>query len=639
MDLAAIAQKIKSRIPLSSVVSAAVKLRGRNANFLGLCPFHSEKTPSFHVRDQVGRFKCFGCGASGDIFEFVMRLQGIAFAEALSQLAERAGVDHRSSVKTPRHSIKASADRGPLMAQKVAQEFFRQQLFSDQSGRAALGYLTEKRGLSENMIAQAGLGFGGKAASKFIDHLKKNGISENCAHEAGLLLSRTTISNAPFLSRITIPIRGVQGDIIAFGARSISSADSAPKYVNTHSYAHYEKRKNLFGIFESKGAVLKGNTLVLVEGYFDAMALWALGMPAVALCGTSFSQDHASIIGKLCGRVILCLDSDEAGFCAMNKVLVELCRRDISAKMVLLEKNDPGAYLSDDSLSELKRIFLKPHDAISFVVDQAVVKANGGSVSERIEHIDSLLPIFAAIKRPLLRRQYVWYLANRLHEDPSILWNEVQQRIRKIKKPKEDLDPASNRESRELLPQERLLFSLIILYPDLLDEVARSFADISKEMESIIVESARLMREENQELALSSIVSHVREEYPNLWPGISELLWDRMRISREEALAALSGMSGISDRARLREALRKKRKELQRFEKNGDFSAMLQTLKEHRDLLSTRKNTNSGVIKTISSEEVFHASQAPRAHRTNIDNKNQDLEGLGSPCEFDEDWL
>jgi DNA primase len=606
-------------------VSAAVTLKGRSPNFLGLCPFHQEKTPSFHVRDNVGRFKCFGCGASGDVFEFLMRLRGIQFSEAMLELSKQAGLYEEPRIKSPSEKKEA---KDPRFAQAMAQEFFVEQL---KGFVPAMDYLQKQRGLSVKMIKQAGIGFGGVSREAFLAHLKTRKVPEQLAIEAGLLKQGQFSRISPFFSRITFPIRDGDENIIAFGGRAFLNTDNTTaKHVNTHSYQHYEKRKTFYGWHESKAAMLKGVTPVLVEGYFDAMAMWALGYPALALCGTSLTKEHVTTLKRQSSRLLICFDTDAAGIQALRHALEELFRANISPNLVLLKEKDPGAYLEKKNLEALRQCVETPIDALCFLIDEASATA-AGSVAERMHQLDLLLPIFSSIHRPLLRRQYVAYFAKRFLEEPAMLWAEIEKKIKPSMRRKTEAisqDP--------LNPQERLLLQIALSAPSLIPTMTPNLLHASSDMQKIFQGLAPFIvdKEQKSELDDAGIEALVKGINRQIWPQIKEVIDNRVDFSDDEAKASLIAMKDQLEKRKRQETLRKKRSQLRDLEKKGDFIGVLSTLKE-QSLLRLAKprqeKSEKPQEKKLSSSKESSLDQKRKA---------KNIEDLDGDSFFDtgEDW-
>lgn len=559
-----IVQNIKKRLLISSIVRQAIELKGSGSHFLGLCPFHKEKTPSFHVRDHVGSFKCFGCGASGDVFAFIMRLRGIGFKEALSELSEKAGL---SDVPKVRAEKPIKNDEALLRAQAVASRFFIEQLHGD-AGRSVMNYLLKDRRLKESMIKQAGIGFGGSSNRDFLNYLAHNNVREQTAIDAGLIKPGNFSKVAQFLGRITIPIKRSDGTIVAFGGRAFENDDpNQPKYVNTHAYLHYEKKKSFYGLFESKAAILQGQIPFLVEGYFDAMALWAAGVPALALCGTALSDDHIQLLKRMSSRVVMCFDDDDAGYKALRSSLVKLWRSNILSNAVVLDKKDPGDYLASGQLAQLKKCIGQPVDATCLVIDRVALNIDS-DISTRISEIDELLPIFATIARPLMRRQYVAYLAQKLHEDPGILWSEISQKAKKLR-PKDVVAASPVPSVLSLGAEEKWLLQILRCAPHLAEQVS-----------PLLWEKIRP--------DLKPLFLHINE-HPEQIKQLLSGEYEDLRFSVEEAREMLEALHERLSKSLRRDALKIKRQELQRAEKEKDFASVFKTLREHSSILAKNK--------------------------------------------------
>lgn len=565
LDLAA---EVKKKLPISSVIKKTVELRGSGNRFLALCPFHQEKTPSFQVRDDVGRYKCFGCGASGDAFEFLMRLRGLSFKEAVSELAEEAGIGSRAPKSLGQAKV-AKYQKDVAEANKVAHRFFMEQLRHKSAGLEARRYLIKDRKLTGPMIAQAAIGFGGDNKDDFIAYLRQKGISIECALSAGLLKQGPFSVIAPFLSRIIFPIRTSDGRIIAFGGRSfLPSASDTPKYVNTHGNELYEKKKAFYGLFESRSAIQKGQTPCLVEGYFDAMAMWAAGIPALALCGTALSAEHARLLKRLSSRLLIAFDQDAAGLKALKASLSLLFAEQIQASVIELSRKDPGEYLREEALLELSLQAANASDALCYAIDHMAVLGQG-DIANRIAQIDELMPIIKNIARPLIRRQYVVYLAKKLHEDPTLLWMEIEKQKRSGTEGRRHKSfVAADSTDQVLSAHERLLAPIFLAHPVLLDEAEGLLGLVSAQF-------LNFFPKQDSDEPLGREILKAGEE------GIAFTL--------EEAQAVITGLVEQAERRKAKALLTKKRQTLQQAEKEKDFTLVLQSLKEQSEALAAQK--------------------------------------------------
>lgn len=300
-------EAVRERARIEEIVSAHVTLKPAGVGSLkGLCPFHDERTPSFHVRPGVGRWHCFGCGEGGDVISFVQKIDGMGFTDAVEFLADRAGVQLRYEDSR----TGAAADRGPreepgrrqrlIEAHKVAAEFYSEQLFGPgaQAGRAFLAERSFDRGDAEHF----GVGYAPTGWDALLRHLQGRGFTQAELVASGLVSQGQRGIYDRFRGRLVWPIRDVTGAVIGFGARRLYDDDQGPKYLNTPETSLYKKSQVLYGIDLAKKSIAQGKRVVIVEGYTDVMAAHLSGVDsAVATCGTAFGGDHAKVVRRLLG--------------------------------------------------------------------------------------------------------------------------------------------------------------------------------------------------------------------------------------------------------------------------------------------------------------------------------------------------
>ena len=306
-------QRVKDATDLLVLVGQAVKLRKQGAAWVGLCPFHSERTPSFQVLADRGFYHCFGCGKHGDAFTWLMEREGLTFPEAMEQLARAAGIDlPKVRERSPAEVDHESRLRAALEA---AQAFYMKRLGETAK---ALDYL-KGRGMTEAFCAEAGFGCAPDAWEVLVNHLRSLGFSHELIEQTGLASRSERGSLVDFLrNRLTIPIHDARGRLIAFGGRAFG--DEKPKYMNTRETALFSKGQVLFGFHRAKGQLRDG--ALVVEGYFDVLQLHQEGIHgAVAPLGTALTEGHLQQIGRFTKRLILCFDGDAAGQRAMEKAL------------------------------------------------------------------------------------------------------------------------------------------------------------------------------------------------------------------------------------------------------------------------------------------------------------------------------
>jgi len=330
---------IKNKLDIIEIISDRVKLRKSGNRWLGLCPFHNEKTPSFSVSQEQQFFHCFGCGKGGDIFTFIMQTEGLNFNETLELLAHRAGIEIRNEKRGKKNSRSASE------ILELANSFFRRGL-SSAEGSAARAYL-DRRALLKEASERFELGWSYPSWDALIRLFREEKISDREALDAGLVIEGQKGLYDRFRGRIMFPIRDLAGRIIAFGGRLIDG-DGA-KYINSPEGVAYSKRKNLYLLNMAKNTMKSKGRAIVVEGYTDAIRMHIYGYSeTVGTLGTALTEEQASLIKRFCDRCYLCYDSDEAGKDASLKGMRILADAGLEAYVISLPRGkDPDALLSE----------------------------------------------------------------------------------------------------------------------------------------------------------------------------------------------------------------------------------------------------------------------------------------------------
>lgn len=414
--------EIKRRVDLATVVGRYVRLKKSGNGWTGLCPFHEEKTPSFNVRSDRGVFKCFGCGAAGDLFSFLELKTGQLFADIVKKMALELGIKIDVSARTPRAAALLETNERLYAALEKAQEFFKSTLLSNNH---ALSYLLKDRGLAVDDIDKRGIGFAGISDQALFDFLKAHKIEIDDAVTLGLVRPGRNGNYGFFARRITVPIRDHRGKIVAFAGRIFGeNEENRPKYINSPSSPVYEKSQLLFGLYESLPGLKQGLPAVLVEGYFDVMAVQKLDVPAVAPCGTSLTEEHVQLLSRYTKSVLLCFDRDAAGRAAQKKALMMLLKNGFHVRAVELSGKDPDSIVLEGKGEELKKSLMQAKDAIE-VLCREVSRISIFGMSERIGALEALMPYLAASSSALVNRQYIKLAARILGEEERILIKEV----------------------------------------------------------------------------------------------------------------------------------------------------------------------------------------------------------------------
>ncbi len=341
-------QQILSRIDVVEIVGSFVKLKKRGTNYLGLCPFHNEKTPSFTVSPTKEIYKCFGCGRSGNSISFLMEHEKYSYAESLRWLANKYNVEIEETETSPEFKIQQQAADSLYIINSFAQKYFSEQLFDTEEGQdIALSYLKE-RGFREEIIKKFQLGFNPETRDGFTKAALAAQYNLEYLQKSGLVAVRDGNSYDNYRGRIIFPIHNQSGKILGFGARIIKNNDKAPKYINTPENEIYIKSKILYGSYFARHAIDKADECLLVEGYTDVVSLHQAGIEnVVASGGTSLTPDQLRLIKKYTNNLTIIYDGDSAGIKAALRGLDLALEESLNVKLVLIpDKEDPDSYVN-----------------------------------------------------------------------------------------------------------------------------------------------------------------------------------------------------------------------------------------------------------------------------------------------------
>jgi DNA primase len=375
-----VTREIHARVDIATFIGEHVALKRRGRDLVGLCPFHAEKTPSFHVHPDEGYFMCFGCGAAGDVIAFVQRMETVPFPEAVRILAKRAGIE--LAAEDPR-AARASSEREAIYeANAVAAQYFRR-MFASDAGAPARAYC-EKRGFGEAIVVRFHLGYAPEGWDGLVEELRRNGVDLATAQKAGLVKpgQRPGSFYDFYRGRLMVPTYAITGEVIAFGGRLLGEGE--PKYLNTATTPVYTKGEHLFGLNVARRAAQHDRTLIVVEGYLDCIALHQAGFEnTVAALGTSFTPRQAAELHKYAERVFLCFDGDAAGNAAATKA-VDIASKIIehagsSVRVALLpDGEDPDSFIRSNGANAFRALLDAAKPSIEFKIDQHVDRLKGG---------------------------------------------------------------------------------------------------------------------------------------------------------------------------------------------------------------------------------------------------------------------
>lgn len=421
--------EVRSRTNIADIVGEHVTLKGAGVGSLkGLCPFHEERSPSFHVRPQVGFYHCFGCGEGGDVYTFLQRIEHVSFTEAVERLAARIGFQLHYEDGGP--SVEVGNRARLLAANRAAEVWFREQLATSEADEARrfLG----QRGFDAAAAAHFGVGFSPRSYSALGRALAAQGFSEQELVTAGLLGSGERGAYDRFRGRLMWPIRDVTGQTVGFGARRLYDDDQGPKYLNTPDTPIYHKSQVLYGLDLAKRDIARGRQAVIVEGYTDVMACHLAGVTtAVATCGTAFGGDHVKVIRRVLGdhdnrdttgtgEVIFTFDPDEAGQKAATRAFAEEQRFAAQTFVAVapegLDPCDLRLMRGDDAV---RRLIDSRTPMFEFMVRRRLREHDLETVEGRVAALRAAAPVIAGIRDQALGIGYERNLAKWLGVEPS----------------------------------------------------------------------------------------------------------------------------------------------------------------------------------------------------------------------------
>lgn len=464
--------EIRERVSILEVIGDYVSLKRSGANYQGLCPFHGEKTPSFNVNPARGIFHCFGCGVGGNVFTFVMKIEGLTFPEAVRFLAKRTGVTIEDRPLTA--AEKQRQDERDLLYRinDLAATFYRRMLVEEQAGEPGRRYL-ERRGVDGATSEAYRLGFApasaeGERWDRLVRHLEQKRIPLEAAEKLGLIRRRTGGGGYYdlFRNRLIFTIADPQGRAIAFGARVLD--DSLPKYINSPESLIYRKSEVLFGINLARQAMREQGKAIIVEGYFDHLALFQAEVRnAVATCGTALTPGHVKLLQRYAGSVLTLFDSDSAGAKATVRSMELFLDEGLSAGVIELPAgDDPDSFLKKEGGVAFAERVAKARPIFDFFFRSLLQQADTRTVAGKVAVVEELTPRLMKIGNDIERELYIKEIARVLGVDERLLQKKIGRR------PVTAADLATPSAPRPTGSRtEEMLLALMGKYPEVAEQV------------------------------------------------------------------------------------------------------------------------------------------------------------------------
>lgn len=488
-----IKENIRSRINTSQVIGRYVKLKASGQNMKGLCPFHKEKSPSFTVNPDKGVYHCFGCGKGGDVFNFLMEIEGLTFPEALKRMADETGISLASQKPAHHDSKKESISKSEAIAiHEIAARFYYESM---KKSKEAVEYL-KLRHLKPETVKTFRIGYAPKGWSNLIKYAGNYSISEKKLIACGLAISSSQGDKNydRFRERIIFPIFDVAGKPIAFAGRGLEK-DAKPKYLNSPETSLYRKNRILYGLHSARRSIKDDGQVIFVEGYMDFLSLYQADIcNVVATSGTALTEEHVNLIRRFTTEVVLVFDGDTAGYTAAQRAAFMLVSQNIHVRVFLLPKGeDPDSFIQKNSREHFLEQVNKAYDGVMFLLEQAKKKFNSDTAVGKSAIVNYMLPIVRQASDLIIKAELVKQIAEHLDLRESLVYGLTKGSVRS--------DGSANNTvsmqiaSRFVETEEGSFLHIILKNPALIpiaqkNITAETFTDFfTKKLYSIIVET------------------------------------------------------------------------------------------------------------------------------------------------------
>jgi len=549
------AERVKQQADIVRVIGEYVRLKKSGQNFTGLCPFHQEKTPSFAVHPVKQIYHCFGCGAGGDVFKFVMELEKLTFPEAVRAVAEKCGIAIPKPRERSPEERRENQQRSVLVEMhREAAAFFTRQLHESPEGKVAAGYL-EDRGLDRDAMRRFGLGYAPSAGDALLRHLKSK-YAEQLLEASGLF-ARDPGGRIydKFRRRIMFPIANESGKVIAFGGRAMG--DDMPKYMNSPETPIYLKSNVLYHVDRAKEALRQNDFAILVEGYMDAIAVARAGFAnVVASCGTSLAEPQIKLLGRFTRRVVVNYDPDTAGQAATERSLTLLLEKDFDVRVLALPgRADPDKFLKDQGADAYRQLLAQAPAYLDYLIGRAR-QMDRTTAAGKVAALNFLMPYVQRLPNRLLRSEWATRIASELRVDEPVLREALRraaaERRSEVKPKAELLAPA-------VKPAERRLLQILVesqafrekLAGEIISGGAHRGLETEKIFEALAIAINSGLRPDPAAVASSLDEKDRRLLFEVLFETVAEATWEEA----ESCLAALRTRHDARELAELQQQI------------------------------------------------------------------------------------
>lgn len=566
-----IVDQIRQAANIIDIASQYTTLRRRGKKHVGLCPFHSEKGPSFTVDDEKQLFHCFGCGIGGDVFTLVMEKENLSFPEALKFLAQKYNIPLPQERKFSTQRLKSKEKLFKINENALA--FFKKNLFNTQEGKKALDYL-KKRKISEEVIQKLKMGYAMNSWDSLLTFFQQKNISPNDLEKAGLVIPRQKKEGCydRFRGRIIFPIFDLSGKVIAFGGRTVFDAE--PKYLNSPDTDVYSKGEVLYGLNFCKESIREKGEVILVEGYTDFVSLYQAGITNIsASLGTSLTSHQVSLASRFAPRIVVSYDADDAGKKAALRASSLCFEKGVQIKVLNLPSGlDPDSFLDQHGPDSFKNLVKKSTPGLRFLIDFFLQEGKQEIPEEKAKIVRHVVEVIEKIPDSVVRSEYLKLASEYLSVEEDLLRNMTHQK---------STDQKSSEERVIFFPAEKRLLQILVE-----DKLIAPY--VYKEMKE---EDFQDLNSEPIFYALSDCFKNgkktnfheLREKIdPSLLSSLSKILLEKGDVATlEEALDCLYTLRQLA----LENKSKKLKAEIKKLERNGEKEKLRSLLNQKQDII------------------------------------------------------
>jgi DNA primase len=503
--------EVRNRADIVDVISEYLPLKKAGKNYSALCPFHPEKTPSFMVSNGKQVFHCFGCGAGGDVFGFLMKSQKLSFPQAVKVLAEKYGVPVPQRRVSPSAKKESQRKEELHKVNQLAVDYYHDVLFR-REGAEAREYL-RKRGIGKAVIDEHRLGYALHGWNGLVNHLLRKRVPLKLAEELGLVIPKKTGGwYDHFRGRIIFPIFGLGGEVVGFGGRALG--ENPPKYLNSPESVLYSKGQTLYGLHVAKGFIRERGLALIVEGYMDLLALHQFGFKhAVATLGTALTESHVRLLKRFSDHFLTCFDSDESGAAATIRALPLFLDEGISCNVVRLPgKHDPDSFLREGHREEFQAMLTQATSIVDFFIGEVLSRSDLLSAEGKARAIDEILPMIERIRNRIVRESYVKKLGERLALKEEVILDTMRSLPRGGERRREELKQLIQ---RKMYPKtEETILGIMLHHTHLIPEIAEDgvIDDFENQNLKMMAKTIKEIYFEKGTLVISDILASAEDD-------------------------------------------------------------------------------------------------------------------------------